>query len=89
MPNSINSTRTQSGGRLAEYGIGGIGKSTLVAHRAALRAHRYSPKVWITDSNVGEIRQGVADFAIRLQPMMAAVLEVDQLAERGLKSTAN
>ncbi|WP_278265281.1 tetratricopeptide repeat protein [Nocardia sp. AG03] len=76
---------TPSGGYLVVHGIGGIGKSTLVAQWAATRAHKYSPAVWITASSAGEIRQGLADFAIRLQPILAAVLEIDQLAERGMQ----
>ncbi|MEU4418573.1 tetratricopeptide repeat protein [Nocardia salmonicida] len=69
----------------AVSGLGGVGKSTLVAQWATTRAHAYSPKIWITAASPAEIAQGLADFAVRLHPMPANVLDANQLAERGLQ----
>ncbi|WP_217999067.1 hypothetical protein [Nocardia exalbida] len=57
------STRPRAGctGRVvvqAVHGLGGIGKSTLVAHWAATRPHGHRPIVWITaDASTG-VQQG-------------------------------
>ncbi|WP_280390469.1 tetratricopeptide repeat protein [Nocardia brasiliensis] len=69
----------------AVHGLGGIGKSTLVAHWAATRAHGHTPIVWISADTAASVQQGLARFAAALQPVLAQVLEADQLAERALQ----
>jgi tetratricopeptide (TPR) repeat protein len=71
----------------AVSGLGGVGKSTLAAHWAANHAHSLglSPVRWITADSKDNIRQGLADFACALQPVLAETLAVEQLAERALQ----
>ncbi|WP_051168452.1 tetratricopeptide repeat protein, partial [Nocardia abscessus] len=69
----------------AVHGLGGIGKSTLVAHWAATRPHGHRPIRWITADTAAEIRQGLAKFAAALQPALAQGLKVEPLAERALQ----
>ncbi|MBU3060830.1 tetratricopeptide repeat protein [Nocardia sp. NEAU-G5] len=69
----------------AVHGLGGIGKTTLVAQWAATRAHGYSPVWWITADSVIAVEQGLADLAAALEPVLARTLAVEQLAERGLQ----
>ncbi|MFC9964337.1 FxSxx-COOH system tetratricopeptide repeat protein [Nocardia ignorata] len=69
----------------AVHGLGGIGKSTLVAQWAATRAHRHSPIVWISADTATTVQQGLADFAAALQPVLAQTLDAEQLAERALQ----
>ncbi|MEV0360250.1 tetratricopeptide repeat protein [Nocardia sp. NPDC050697] len=69
----------------AVHGLGGVGKSTLVAHWAANSAHGYAPIVWITADTVTEITAGLVGFATRLQPALAQAMEAEQLAERALQ----
>lgn len=68
-------------------GLGGVGKSALVAQWAAThaRAHGFTPVWWITADSSTAVRQGVAELAAALEPVLARVLGVDQLAERGLQ----
>ncbi|WP_288048071.1 tetratricopeptide repeat protein [Nocardia sp.] len=68
---------------VAVHGLGGIGKSTLIARWAYDRPHGYSPILWIGADTAAEITQGLADFATALQPVLAKVLDIEQLAERG------
>jgi hypothetical protein len=69
----------------AVHGLGGIGKTTLVAHWAATRPHGLSPVRWITADTTASVEQGLAKFAAALQPALAQVLEVEQLADRALQ----
>ncbi|WP_218721928.1 tetratricopeptide repeat protein [Nocardia sp. MH4] len=69
----------------AVHGLGGIGKTTLVAQWAATRPHGHYPVVWITAETAVDIKQGLADFAAALQPTLEHVLRVEQLAERALQ----
>ncbi|WP_280247617.1 tetratricopeptide repeat protein [Nocardia abscessus] len=69
----------------AVHGLGGIGKSTLVAHWAATRPHGHRPILWVTADTAADVRQGLAKFAAALQPALAQALEVEQLAERALQ----
>ncbi|WP_328392838.1 tetratricopeptide repeat protein [Nocardia sp. NBC_00416] len=72
-------------GRVAVHGLGGIGKSTLVAHWAATRPHGHAPVRWITADTAAHVEQGLAEFAAALQPAWAQALAVEQLAERALQ----
>ncbi|MEV0106534.1 NB-ARC domain-containing protein, partial [Nocardia sp. NPDC050799] len=69
----------------AVHGLGGIGKTTLVAHWAATRLHGHSPVRWITADTAAGVEQGLAKFAAALQPALAQALEVEQLADRALQ----
>ncbi|NKY60929.1 FxSxx-COOH system tetratricopeptide repeat protein [Nocardia flavorosea] len=69
----------------AVHGLGGIGKTTLVAHWAATRPHGHNPVRWITADTAAGVEQGLAKFAAALQPALAQALEVEQLADRALQ----
>ncbi|MFE3194304.1 tetratricopeptide repeat protein [Nocardia sp. NPDC059240] len=69
----------------AVHGLGGIGKTTLVAQWIATRGHRWTPVWWITADSPAAVQQGLADFAAALQPALSSVLSVKHLAERGLQ----
>ncbi|MFI5501113.1 tetratricopeptide repeat protein [Nocardia asteroides] len=69
----------------AVHGLGGIGKSTLVAYWAATRSHGYHPILWITADTAPAVEQGLARFAAALQPGLARVLPVEDLTERALQ----
>ncbi|MEV0766143.1 FxSxx-COOH system tetratricopeptide repeat protein [Nocardia sp. NPDC050435] len=69
----------------AVHGLGGIGKTTLVARWAATRAHGHTPRWWITAENPARVEQGLAKFATVLQPALARVLTDEQLAERAVQ----
>ncbi|GAB2634656.1 tetratricopeptide repeat protein [Nocardia goodfellowii] len=68
---------------LAVHGLGGIGKTTLVAEWAA-RGGR-APVRWVTADTSAGVERGLAEFAGALQPALAQVLTVEQLAERTLQ----
>ncbi len=67
------------------YGLGGIGKSALVARWAASKAHVNSPILWLTADTASEVTAGLVGFATRLQPALAQAIEADQLGERALQ----
>ncbi|MGW5106128.1 tetratricopeptide repeat protein [Nocardia sp. NPDC004123] len=69
----------------AVHGLGGIGKTTLVAQWAATRDHGHAPLRWITADTAASVERGLAELATALQPMLAQVLTVAQLAERALQ----
>ncbi|MVU75868.1 tetratricopeptide repeat protein [Nocardia sp. ET3-3] len=69
----------------AVHGLGGIGKTTLVAQWAATRDHGHEPLRWITADTSASVERGLAEFATALQPMLAHILTVAQLAERALQ----
>ncbi|MFI6038095.1 tetratricopeptide repeat protein [Streptomyces sp. NPDC051315] len=73
----------------AVHGLGGIGKSTLAAHWAAIRPHGRAPIRWITADSPTGVRQGLADLATALQPVLATALPVEALAEWGLQWLAS
>lgn len=56
------------------HGLGGVGKSTLVAHWAATREHNCYPVRWITAESSEDIQQGLAAFASDLEPALVAKL---------------
>ncbi|MGW7529983.1 FxSxx-COOH system tetratricopeptide repeat protein [Streptomyces sp. NPDC054783] len=73
----------------AVHGLGGIGKSTLAAYWAATRPHGRAPIRWITADSPAAVRQGLADLATALQPVLAKVLPDQALAEWGLQWLAS
>jgi hypothetical protein len=68
----------------AVHGLGGIGKSTLVAHWAAGHRDRYAPVWWITADSVAGVDAGLAGLAGALQPGLSQVLPSEALRERAL-----
>ncbi|MEV0100622.1 FxSxx-COOH system tetratricopeptide repeat protein [Nocardia sp. NPDC050789] len=69
----------------AVHGLGGIGKTTLVAQWAATRDHGHAPLRWITADTAASVERGLAEFATALQPVLAQALTVAQLADRALQ----
>jgi len=55
----------------AVHGLGGIGKSTLVAHWAATRLTDHTLTWWITADTPAAINDGLAGLAVALQPEAA------------------
>lgn len=55
----------------AVHGLGGIGKSTLVAHWAATRLADHTLTWWITADTPASIDDGLAGLAVALQPEAA------------------
>ncbi|MFD7323604.1 tetratricopeptide repeat protein [Streptomyces sp. NPDC059875] len=70
---------------VAVRGLGGIGKSTLAAHWAALRAECHRPTWWITAESRAELDAGLADLAGAMQPALIDVLPQEALRERALQ----
>ncbi|GHE45913.1 tetratricopeptide repeat protein [Streptomyces vinaceus] len=73
----------------AVHGLGGVGKSTLVAHWAATRPHGCAPVRWITADSPAGVEQGLASLTTALQPALATALPVEGLAEWGLQWLAS
>ncbi|MGX1805161.1 tetratricopeptide repeat protein [Nocardia sp. NPDC055321] len=69
----------------AVHGLGGIGKTTLVAQWARTRAHGHIPKWWINADKPAVLQQELASFAAALQPTLAQWLTTEQLADRALQ----
>ncbi|WP_218721619.1 FxSxx-COOH system tetratricopeptide repeat protein [Nocardia sp. MH4] len=69
----------------AVHGLGGIGKSTLVARWAGTGEHGYAPVWWINADTAASVEQGLARFAATLQPALGQVLTAEQLAEGALQ----
>jgi hypothetical protein len=75
------------GGAVVEvvHGLGGIGKSTLVAHWAATRGHGHYPIRWIVADTPADIQQGLADLASDLEPTLVGGLPTEARAKWGLQ----
>ncbi|MEU4626800.1 tetratricopeptide repeat protein [Actinoplanes sp. NPDC023801] len=71
------------------HGLGGIGKSTLVAHWAARRRDSFAPIWWITADSPAALEAGLVALAVALQPSAAAVLQSAELAERAIRWLAS
>jgi tetratricopeptide (TPR) repeat protein len=69
---------------VAVHGLGGVGKSTLVAHFAHLHADRYTLVWWITADSPTAIDTGLADLATTLAPQ-AAGAPLEQRTELGVR----
>jgi tetratricopeptide (TPR) repeat protein len=68
----------------AVHGLGGIGKSTLVAQWAARRRDTYAPIWWITADSPAALDAGLVALAVALQPA-ARVLQSAELIERAIR----
>ncbi|MGW6568292.1 tetratricopeptide repeat protein [Streptomyces sp. NPDC054975] len=66
-------------------GLGGIGKSTLAAHWATLRAGVHHPTWWITAETRADLDSGLAALAGAMQPVLIDVLPQEALRERALQ----
>ncbi|MDX2292664.1 MULTISPECIES: tetratricopeptide repeat protein [Streptomyces] len=66
-------------------GLGGIGKSTLVARWAVDRAAGHSVVWWITAETPADLDAGLADLARAMQPGVVGVLPEAALRERALQ----
>jgi tetratricopeptide (TPR) repeat protein len=73
----------------AVHGLGGIGKSTLVARWAAHHADRHALTWWITADGPAEIDAGLASLARALQPTLADVLTAEALRDRAVQWLAS
>ncbi|MFC8518199.1 tetratricopeptide repeat protein [Streptomyces sp. NPDC057257] len=73
-------------GVVCVHGLGGIGKSTLVAKWARERAGEdRNPVWWITADSPAAIDAGLTGLGIAMQPELAAVLPQQALRERALQ----
>ncbi|MEU9994373.1 tetratricopeptide repeat-containing protein [Streptomyces sp. NPDC050848] len=70
---------------VAVRGLGGIGKSTLAARWAALRAEGHRPTWWITAESRADLDAGLAALAGAMQPALIDVLPQEALRERALQ----
>ncbi|MGW6918360.1 FxSxx-COOH system tetratricopeptide repeat protein [Kitasatospora sp. NPDC054939] len=59
------------GRAVAVHGLGGVGKTALVAHYAATRTDRYNPIWTVAADTPASIDQGLADLARALHPALA------------------
>jgi tetratricopeptide (TPR) repeat protein len=66
------------------HGLGGIGKSTLVAHWAARHRDQFTTVWWITADSAAGVDAGLVGFAEALQPGLSAVFPSEALRERAL-----
>ncbi|MEV6204116.1 tetratricopeptide repeat protein [Streptomyces sp. NPDC051771] len=66
-------------------GLGGIGKSTLVARWAADRAADHTVVWWITAETPAELDAGLADLARAMQPAVVGTLPEAALRERAVQ----
>jgi hypothetical protein len=69
---------------IAVHGLGGVGKSTLVAHFAAAHADRFSLVWWVIADSASAITSGLADLAAAVAPQTAE-LTIDQRAELAVR----
>jgi tetratricopeptide (TPR) repeat protein len=68
----------------AVHGLGGVGKSSLVARYVELYARHYTQVVWITATDAVSLAAGLADFAVALEPHLAGVMASAGLQERAV-----
>jgi tetratricopeptide (TPR) repeat protein len=84
----LGAVTSGSGRAVVVHGLGGVGKSTLVARFARLNAGRFSLVWWVTADSPAALDAGLADLAAALAPHTAQ-LPVEQrvaLAVRWLAS---
>ncbi|MFB7560853.1 tetratricopeptide repeat protein [Streptomyces brevispora] len=67
------------------HGLGGIGKSSLVAHWASSRDHGCYPIRWINAETVADIERGLAEFATDLAPVLTGFLPEEAKAKWALQ----
>jgi tetratricopeptide (TPR) repeat protein len=68
----------------AVHGLGGVGKSTLVARFAEANTDRYGPVWWITADSPDAVRAGLAELATAVRPGSAA-LTAEQRVESAVQ----
>ncbi|MFF3228852.1 tetratricopeptide repeat protein [Nocardia suismassiliense] len=67
------------------HGLGGCGKTTLVAHWLSRHPEKYNPAWWITADSADGLNQGLASLAAKLQPALEHSLPVDIQSERAVQ----
>ncbi|MFI7215488.1 tetratricopeptide repeat protein [Micromonospora maritima] len=73
----------------AVHGLGGVGKSTLAARWAGLRAGVFAPIWWIMADNPAGLDAGLVALAGGLQPGLAAMLPATALREWAVRWLAS
>ncbi|MCZ0980188.1 tetratricopeptide repeat protein [Streptomyces diastatochromogenes] len=66
-------------------GLGGVGKSSLVAHWARRQAPHRNPVWWITAESRADVDAGLAGLAAAMQPELIDTLPQEALRERALQ----
>ncbi|MEU4806367.1 tetratricopeptide repeat protein [Actinosynnema sp. NPDC023587] len=69
---------------VAVHGLGGVGKSTLAARFAELRAERFSLVWWVTADSAAAVDEGLAELAVAVAPEVAG-LPLEQRTELGVR----
>lgn len=69
----------------AVAGLGGIGKSTLVARYAMEHATEYTQVVWVNAENAVSLEAGLTDFELALEPQLARTVPGEGLVRRALE----
>ncbi|MEU5872600.1 tetratricopeptide repeat protein [Glycomyces sp. NPDC047369] len=79
----LNSTAQDPGMVVVQalHGLGGIGKSTLVAHWAATHRDGHRPIWWITADSPAALDAGLVALTVALQPALGAALPSPALRE--------
>ncbi|WP_367127350.1 FxSxx-COOH system tetratricopeptide repeat protein [Saccharothrix sp. HUAS TT1] len=80
----LGSATEGSGRVVAVHGLGGVGKSTLVARFAELHRDRYELVWWITADSRAAVGDGLAELAVGVRPDLAAA-PLEQRVEAGLR----
>jgi len=73
----------------AVHGLGGVGKSTLVAQWAEQHRDGYTPIWWITADSPAAVDAGLVALAAALQPGIGEVLPSEALRERAVSWLAS
>ncbi|UUU23939.1 tetratricopeptide repeat protein [Streptomyces sp. DSM 40750] len=73
----------------AVHGLGGIGKSTLAAHWAAVHAADFNPVWWITAETETDLDSGFAALGRALQPALVGILTEEAFRERTIQWLAS
>ena len=68
----------------AVHGLGGIGKSTLAAHYAAIHRQDFDVMWWVAAGSPAGIDSGLAALATALQPGLVGLLPIEALRERAV-----
>ncbi|MFF9781462.1 tetratricopeptide repeat protein [Streptomyces nigrescens] len=73
----------------AVHGLGGVGKSTLVAQWAHGQRNKANPTWWITAESPDALQTGLASLMTALEPALGQILPREALADRAMHWLAN